>query len=201
MDLMIHVGNAVFMEESEIDVSEELPKFWSPRQNVRVYPYVEFPSLERAYVGLALVKESKKGPKEKWIDSVQVDQMTWENSIAPLTEFREALELLGEGTKWAFEEYPYVEVDTEGDYKKALLAIADEAEGPKEWSPRKKDEDSGWEGPGVYDFRERPPTRVYKSVLEYEMSSMESEADGALEYMFQGDKWKEDLRKLMEDNL
>jgi hypothetical protein len=198
---MIHVGNAVFMDETEIDVSEELPKLWSPRSDYSVYAYVEFPSLERAYGGLALVEKTKNGPKEKWVDSVQVDQMTWENSIAPLTEFKEAVELLEEGAKYGFEEYPYVEVDKEEDYKKALLAISKESEGPKEWSPRKKDEDSGWEGPGVYDFRESPPTRVYKSVLEYEMSSMESEADDVLEYMFQGDEWIKDLKSLVEDNL
>ena len=54
-------------------------------------------------------------------------------------------------------------------------------------------------GPGVYDFRDSPPTQSYESVEAYESSSLEFEAEQILEYMFQGDEWKAALRKLIPE--
>ena len=83
----------------------------------------------------------------------------------------------------AFEEVPFVEVTSKKDYDEALKAMGEAVE------------DGDWEKPGLYDFRDEPPSYV-GSVEDYEMDELERAADDAFELMFQGDEWKEAYEKL-----
>jgi len=202
-----HRGNAVFVDEDPVDVSEmELvhPKDWIPWYKKmdlgdwNFYPYVEFPSLERAYYGLVLYK----GKKFDFSIHESVDRpMLWNEPLAPVNDFGEAIRGLEKGSH-SFEEYPYVEVKSVEEYH-MLLEARDPIIHPKDWYPgtkRKKPDFGDWKGPGVYDVRDNPPTKSYKSVDDYQLQSMEHAADETLEFMFQGDEWKDLVRKMVEDN-
>jgi len=196
---LVYVGDATFVDKEPVDVSEAAPREWSPRKTPKVYWYVRFFSLERAGYGLALLE---KGPKSKWIDHEEIrEQMFDPTTVAPLTDYREGLELLEKGRRGMLEDFPFVEVKTEEDYNTALAQFLDVEEGPREWSPRavkKIEEESNWKGPGVYDFRDM--TLHSKSVEEYEKDNMEYWAKDVLDSSFD-DEWEPVLKKLLERNL
>jgi hypothetical protein len=193
-----HIGNAVFVETEPMDISGVAPKEWTPaRKGLKAYAYVEFPSLERAYYGIFL---TRGGPEDEEEGSKSVGMQTWEQPVALYWDVADAFRELGE--KYAFEENPFVEVTDKKDYDRVLLALADEdPDDPKSWSPRahKALEEGDWTGPGLYDFRERPPSKAYDSALEYEILSMEEEADQTLDYMYQGEDWEKELRELLAE--
>jgi len=196
---LVYVGDATFVEKDPEDLTEVAPRQWSPRKSPKVYWYVRFFSLERAGYGFALLE---KGPKSKWIDHEEVhEQMFDPTAVAPLTDFREGLELLEKGRLGMLEEYPFVEVTSEEDYNQALAAFLEIKEGPREWSPRTKktiEEESNWDGPGVYDFRDM--TIHAKSVEEYEKDGMEYWAKETLDSAYEDD-WQPALQRLLERNL
>jgi len=196
---LVYVGDATFVDKEPVDVSEAAPREWSPRKTPKVYWYVRFFSLERAGYGLALLE---KGPKSKWIDHEEIrEQMFDPTTVAPLTDYREGLELLEKGRRGMLEDFPFVEVKTEEDYNTALAQFLDVEEGPREWSPRavkKIEEESNWKGPGVYDFRDM--TLHSKSVEEYEKDNMGYWAKDVLDSSFD-DEWEPVLKKLLERNL
>ena len=196
---LVYVGDATFVDKEPVDVSEAAPREWSPRKAPKVYWYVRFFSLERAGYGLALLE---KGPKSKWIDHEEIrEQMFDSTAVAPLTDYREGLELLEKGRRGMLEDFPFVEVKTEEDYNTALAQFLDVEEGPREWSPRavkKIEEESNWKGPGVYDFRDM--TLHSKSVEEYEKDNMKYWAKDVLDSSFD-DEWEPVLKKLLERNL
>ncbi len=199
-----HVSGTLFMDSDAIsaeDILAKAPKDWFPGlSRFNIYPYVEFSSLERAYYGLAAVKG---GPASKWIASAAMGTMEMENP-APLTEFSEALQLLEDERDHLFEEFPFVEVTNEDDYNRALAVILDVPiqKSVKDWSPivkAKLEKESSWMGPGIYDFRDEPPTHHVDTVEAYEIEGLGFEADSILEYMFQGDEWKKTLREVIQD--
>lgn len=198
---LVYVGDATFVDKDPVDVEAHAPRHWSPRKKSPVYWYVRFRSLERAEYGLALLN---KGPKSKWIDSEEVREVTFDSSaVAPLNEFKEALKYLGEENKGKhlFEEFPYVEVTSEEDYKNALAAFLKIHRGPRDWSPKDKnalEDESNWKGPGVYDFRDM--TRHAKSVEEYEKDSMAYWADDVLDGAHEED-WEPKLESLLMRNV
>lgn len=145
----------------------------------RIYAYVEFPSLERVRYGLY---RTTGGPTGGVTESQRVGEYGRE-PLAQYWEFGDAIKEVGE--RWAFEEVPFVEVSSKKDYDKVLEAM--------EIDPR----DGDWTKPGLYDFRDEPPT-FQDTVEAYELSSMEDEAEQALEFMFQGDEWKEAYAKLKD---
>jgi hypothetical protein len=108
----------------------------------------------------------------------------WEYGLA-LEEIEKAAKRKKE-TLRLFEEEPYVEVTDEEDYDAALEALGLDAE------------DGAWEKPGLYDFRDDPPTYV-SSVEDYELESMTEAADQAFEFMFQGEEWEDAYKALAEE--
>jgi len=197
---LVYVGDSTFVDKeplSDDELERVLPHDWSPKlAGIKVYPWIKFTSLERAYYGLQI---RKAGPKSKVIESVDVATQTME-VIAPINDFNDALKNLQEGHKYAFEEVPFVEISTVDDYNRVLSHAAGEDDpSPHDWSPKKREPDSNWKGPGVYDLRDKPPTRSYKSVEAYERQAMEDNADQILDYMFQGEEWEEKLGKLINN--
>lgn len=144
-----------------------------------VYAYAEFPSLERVRFGL---RKTTGGPKGDEIDSVQVGSYGME-PLAPYWGFGSALSEVEKGSRWAFEEVPYVEVNSKVDYDRALSAMDIDLR------------DGDWKEPGLYDFRDQPPT-FSETLDDYEDSSMEQAADDAFDYMFQGEEWEQAYKKL-----
>lgn len=142
-----------------------------------IYPYIWFPSLERVVYGLF---KTVGGPEDEEIDSVEVGGHPCE-PIAPLTDFGMASDMLD--SEYAFEEYPFVELEYEEDFNEAARII---------------NKDADWEGPGVYDFRDM--SKAYESVEEYESEALEQEADMALDFMFQGEEWQDAAKELSAVN-
>lgn len=171
---------------------------WDPKSKVfidsdpvegfkNMFIYVDFPSLDRAHVGFYL---TKSGPKDPEIDSVKVDTTGFDPSnVAPLTDHSEAVKMLKSGDFQPFAEYPYVEVASKEAYDE--LAGAAGADPHETWE---------FDGPGVYDFRDKPPTKSYDSVEEYELQGMQSAADDCIEFVFQSDEWKTAADKLAKAN-
>lgn len=192
MGKLLYRGDGVFVDDEPLDLAKMLPKDWSPvLRKVSVYWMVQHPTTHRTYQTLAVIKGSPK--KGKILDSVDLYTNEWEESNAPLTDLGEAIEMYRRKQDFIFEEFPYVEVETEEEYN---LAISGHRTGPKDWSP--KSPDSAWSGPGVYDFRDRPPTRAYKSVEEYELEGMEERARQVMDTTYDDD-YKKPLKKLLAD--
>jgi len=162
----------------------------------KIVPYAEFPSLERVSLGLALIYTTqqelkdikvKKGER-KVLDSIELREVPYSE---PFVRYTEAYDLEGDEGSYVFEEEPFVNVGGKKDWKK-LKESHDSAYG----SYRKK---QGWdpvaaeyEGPGLYDARDM--SRQYKSVEEYELSAMETQADEMIDYIFSGGLMGSDLR-------
>jgi hypothetical protein len=170
---LVYIGGATFVDDDPIAKTAE---------GHQVYAWVEFATAERAYYGLSLHETDYKSRK---IDSIQVGVQTFSEPVGVASEFEEALDALERGAKYVFEEYPAVEINSEADYKRVL-----EAQGLEE-------DEGDWQGPGIYDFRDTPPSFI-GTTEEYEIEQMKFWADSVLDYMFQGDEWKEALAELLE---
>ena len=201
MSKIVYAGNSIFVDAeplSEDEIREVLIHDWSPKlKDVKVHAVVNFSSLERAYYGLSILE---KGPKSKPVVSVDVGMQTFEN-VAPLNDLSEAIEELSVGHRSGFEEFPFVEISTLIDYDRVLVHSEDvRAEAPHAWSPKKKKGDyQAWGGPGVYDLRDKPPTKHAKSVEAYEIEGMKFWATDTIDFMFQGEEWKEKLKDLFAE--
>lgn len=208
------IGNGVFVDSDPVDtsdVTEIIKEMDIPGGSLNgwnFYPYVEFSSLERAYGGFVLAKKPPKKSQHhdhgRHIYGTLDRPTTWENSIAPLLDFNDALSELKDERRHRnlFEIVSLVEVIDRKAYQ-MLLEGEYQVLGPKDWVPgksRKALDWSEWKGPGVYDMREVPPQRSHRSVEEYEQESMEEEAKQVIDEMFQGDEWKELVETMIEDN-
>lgn len=200
-----HVGGGKFVDEDPVDVKDAAPREWFPGlERFKVYPWVEFYSLERAGYGLLATEGAHDAEVVATYETGE--QIFDPTAVASLMEFKEALEAIEEGARYSLEEFPYSEITQEEDYNRVLAACLGQEVTPpssKDWSPRgepgPKKETSLWTGPGVYDMRDCPPSRSYESVEEFEISSMEYWADDTLEFMFQDDAWRYTLTKLLDD--
>lgn len=164
----------------------------------KFYPYVKFRSLEWANYGI-LATRGKAGEDE--VESVQIGSVGEMENTAPLMDLNEALNLVKTGQPHSFEDFPFVAVTSKTDYIEVLAAaegVEPYPQGRKDWSPRRREFDSSWEGSGVYDFRDSPPTQHAASVEEYERQGMEFEATQIIDMTFQGDGWRNDLSNLIE---
>lgn len=164
-----------------------------------IYPYVKFPSLERAEWGLVLTEGPPAG---KWLDWQKVGDDRFTDPIAPLIEFDDAQKALSRRRRGLLEETPYVEIRDEDRYLELLAASMREAIDPIHTWPadvlgrvRAK---SLWDGPGVYDARDL--ARSHPSVEEYEREDMAEWARRLLDDMFTAEGWKRDLGKLVFRN-
>lgn len=172
---IVHVGGGVFVDTEPVDPPDGV----DPPKGGNVYAYASFRSLEHVSYGLFRTTGAFDAEET---DSETVGSYGME-PIATYWDFNDALESVGE--KFAFEENPFVEVTSKKQYDEALSAL-DGAQ-----------EDGAWDKPGLYDFRDDPPTYV-ETVEEYEENSMRDAADQAIDFMFQGDDWEAAYRELAE---
>ena len=173
-----HLGSGYFIDTDPI----EPPKGVSAPAEGRIYAYASFRSLEHVSYGLTL----RTDPDQPEIDSIEVGEYGME-PVSQYQEFRDALHEIERGSKHAFEEVPYVEITSEDEYNEALDALEiEEGEGDL------------FDGPGLYDFRDSPPT-YQGTVEENELTDLEHAADEALDFMFQGEEWEESYADLAEE--
>jgi hypothetical protein len=204
---LTYVADGIFVDDDPIspeEIREIMGADWSPKlELIQVHPFVEFKSLERAYYGLSIHTLNPAGvPKlNPATESVNVGTQMFEN-VAPLRDFSEAFELIEKGSVGLLEEFPFSEIEEEVDYNKVMGVLLDikVPTRTQDWSPYDKSRiklQSAWNGPGVYDMRDKPPTKQAESVEKYELDGMEYWAGDTLDFMFQGDEWKEKLRELL----
>lgn len=167
MGKLIDVGDGMFIDTEVIKSSEGEVL----RPDAHVYAYAQFSSLERVSYGLML---TTGGPEDEEIESIKVGSYGME-PIAQFWEFNDAMDALDR--EESFEEVPLVEIKSQGDYD--TLGF----------------DESQWEKPGLYDFRDDPPTYA-GTVEKYEADEMMEAADEAIDFMFQGDEWEEAYREL-----
>lgn len=208
---IIEVTPGSFIDDEPVgedDVKRELARLGAPPSEAPrfrdIYPYVQFHSLERASYGLVLTAGAPRG---RTLDYEETGETGFEN-LAPLNDLDDAVENLERGDEVVFEEAPYAEILDEADYNRTLRAAAGEVDDePEEWEPGKEPagapegEPSVWDGPGVYDLRDLPPTKSWPSVEEYEAEAMDREASDLVDFMFQGDEWRDTLRDLVARSL
>ena len=170
-----HIGEGVFVDTERVDAPEGAAQ-------ANIYPYAAFRSLEHVEYGLLL---TDGGARAGEIDRVEVGAYGME-SLAHYWEFNHALIAIGEteGPRSMFEDAPLVEVTSKNDYDEALKALSVE--------------DSDWDGPGLYDFRDSPPT-YSGTIEEYELEELERAADDAVDFMFQGEEWEDAYKQLAEE--
>jgi hypothetical protein len=174
--------NGIFIDTEPVaapDGSEAGP-------GVHIYAYARFRSLEHVAFGLY---RTTGGPEDEEIDSEGVGQYGME-PIATYWEFNDALKELEGDSHHAFEEEPFVEVDSEDSYNEACEALGyEDTYGSDGAWP------SDYKEPGLYDFRDDPPSYV-SSVEDYEVSEMKNAAERAFDFMFQSDEWEDAYREL-----
>lgn len=179
MSKIIHTGGGIFVDTEPVaapDGMDDDPK-------VLIYAYARFRSLEHVAYGLF---RTDGGPEDEEIDSEKVGEYGME-PIATYWDINDALKEIESDRTHGFEDEPYVEVDSEDSYNEALEALG--------YDPEDTSWPSDYKEPGLYDFRDDPPSYV-SSVEDYELESMTDAADQAIEFMFQGDEWEDAYAKL-----
>jgi len=177
-----HTGNGFFVDTEPVAPPDGTPD----DPDLHIYAFARFRSLEHVSYGLM---RTAGGPADEGIDFEEVGEYGMD-PLAPHWEFAHALDTIekrGDDERYLFEEVPYVEVETEEEYDEALEALGVE-----------EDEEGNWEGPGLYDFRDDPPT-FQGSVEKNELEEMSMAADDAIDFMFQGDEWKETYAALADE--
>lgn len=177
---------------------------WNPRltkareelekAGVRFVPWVEFYSLERAGVGVLAVEGDPTSGRI--LATKELKEIPYFEPLAPLHEFKDALEALVRGNDFVFEEHPFGPIENKEDFIQVLKAM------------NLPPEDEPFEGPGIYDFRDKPPSKSDDSAEDYERGSLEQETGHLIDYIFtggimgsdlSGEEWKKALIELMEE--
>jgi hypothetical protein len=176
------LGDAVFdaLESLPSTKTKRLRDWVEEARGTHIYAYVKFRGMSRLVYGLML---TTGGPRDEALDDVTVGSFEMSESIAPYWEFHDALKEMDrtleresrrserERLSSLFEEVSMVEVGSKGDYNDALHVMGLEPD------------DGSWEKPGLYDFRDSPPT--YSGTLEdYQRESMKYEAEQAIESLW-----------------
>lgn len=187
------LGDAVSdaLESLPARKTQRLREWLKEASGTRIYAWVSFHGLYRLTYGLML---TTGGPRDRVVATKQIGQSELENP-APYWGFYDALRELKDAVAEKgpdsprllriFDENPLVDVSDEGEYDEALAATG--------LSP----EDGSWEKAGLYDFTNTPP-RYVTSLEAYERDSMKYEAEQILDYLFQGDEWKNVCETLLE---
>lgn len=170
-----------------LDVIESLPEHKTERlrawveeaKSGHIYAYVQFYSVFRFSYGLIM---TTGGPRDRLIATEEIGENEIDN-VRPKWDFSDAIRAArmmgragGLGTRAAkvrgyFEEKPMVEVDNENEYDQVLVAMDISLE------------DGAWEGPGIYNFHNSPPS--YQGTLDdYEREAMMEEAEATLATLF-----------------
>jgi len=177
--------------DAVLDVVESMPssktkqiKIWLEEASAtRVYAYVSFRNLYRGSYGLVL---TAGGPRDKILDEEDIGQIDRDESLAPYWEFNDALRELETRSytsiRHIFDDKPYVEVTDKEDYDEALTQLGFSMDGE-------------WEKPGLYDFRDQPPTYI-GTVKSYEQDSMIHEAEFYIDMIYDSD-WQSACRSLL----
>jgi|SRR3990172_3903694 len=149
-----------------------------------VFVYIKFPSLERAEYGVYLTDGGAKGNE---IASENVEETTYDpTTIAPLTDFNDAVNVLKDGD--SLEEFPYVEVSDEAQFNKLVEAAG------------KNRENEQYTGPGVYIISGSAYTKQYESVDSYQADEMKITAESLVDDIFSSGELEEAANLLLVKN-
>jgi hypothetical protein len=213
---VIHLGQAVFIDDDPIT-----PKRWAESESAQIrfkkrwrsetqqamdwfdrmaeekglsiHPWVEFYSLERAGVGIALVKDEKEV-----VDHVELREVPYFEPINTGTP----AEYLEDDSGFMFEEYPDVIVENKADWERLFQVHKNHYE-KKEWGAV---EDAEYDGPGVYDGRDM--SKFSDSADDWELGALQDQADQLTDYIFwggllpsdlHGEEWVEAFEKLVTE--
>ena len=178
----MYIGTAIALAIESLPASktQRLRKWVEEARATRIYAYVEFRGNSRLAYGLMM---TVGGPRDRVLASEEVGGYETGEGIASYWYFHDALDEVGK--KYVFEDEPFVEVDDEDEYNEALELMNI----PKS--------DSEWVKPGLYDFRDHPPS--YSGTVEaYVQESMKYEAERALEDLFENEDWDTACKTLLE---
>ncbi len=180
-----YLGDAVAsaIESLPARKTQRLRAWVEEARSTRVYAYVWFHGLARLSYGLWM---TTGGPRDEIIAHEEVGQYELAD-FAPYWEFDDALREIKRkpSLRYALREDPMVKINDEDEYNEALAVMDLPPEG------------GVWVKPGLYDFRDRPPT--YSGTLDdYRRDSMRQEAEKMLGYLFESDEIKSACKTLLE---
>lgn len=168
-----------------VEYDDKFNLFYETEQilpNSHIYAYVKFPSLERAEYGIYMTEGD---PSDSEIKSESLGESTYDpTSIAPLTDFADAVEVLKDGD--SLEEFPYVEISDEAQFNKLIESAG------------KDRENEFWEGPGVYIIAGSTYHRQYDSVERYQMEEMKAAADDLIEDLHSGEELQDAAEAMLD---
>jgi hypothetical protein len=190
------LGDAIFdaIESLPASKTKRLRSWVELAKGTHIYAFVEFTGGDRSHLTYGLVRTTG-GPKDAIIDRKEIGG--WEFAGAPYWEFYDAYKAIDaslsresrhserQRISYLFADNPMVEVREEGDYEDALKLMG--------LSPKA----SGWKGPGLYDFRDSPPS-YSGSLRDYARETMKSEAERALQDMWISESWEAACEILVE---
>lgn len=141
-------------------------------QGTHVYAYVAFFRNDNVSYGLLL---TKGGPLDEEIEYEEIGEYNLSEDFAKRRDFDAALREFENSypkQRQRFEDVPFVEIVREQQYNKLLSEMGLE--------------DGDWNGPGLYDFRDEPPSYAM-TVEEYVAACVKEEAEQALSNVFEED--------------
>lgn len=132
-----------------------------------IYPYVRFQN-DNVWYGLML---TTGGPKDRAIAREALGEHYLSDDFAEYWDFSDAIAgIVNKFPKhmFLFDDNPFVEIKTKKDYDRAISEMNHES--------------SGWEKPGLYDFRDEPPS-YYSTVEDFVRVAIIAEAEDVLSSM------------------
>lgn len=188
------LGDAIFdaIESLPMSKTRRLRDWVELAKGTHIYAYVEFTSGDHLIYGLV---RTTGGPKDRILDRKEIGG--WEFAGAPYWEFYDAYKAMDatlsresrhserQRISFLFADNPMVEVREEGDYEDTLKLL--------DLSPKA----NGWEGPGLYDFRDSPPS-YSGSLLNYTREAMKEAAATAIQDMWDNESWEPACEILVE---
>lgn len=162
--------------DAVLDTIEGLPesktrklRTWvNEARGTHIYPYVRFSYGDHVTYGLML---TTGGPMDKAIARESVGEHYLPNDFAEFWKSLDAIEeIINKFPNHArlFEENPFVEIKKKADYDEAISEMGLET--------------NGWRKPGLYDFRDEPPS-YYSTVEDFIRVAIRMEAEDVLSSM------------------
>lgn len=170
----MHTGRN--FSDAVLDTIEGLPesktrklRTWvNEARGTHIYPYVRFSYGDHVTYGLML---TTGGPMDKAIARESVGEHYLPNDFAEFWKSLDAIEeIINKFPNHArlFEENPFVEIKKKADYDEAISEMGLET--------------NGWRKPGLYDFRDEPPS-YYSTVEDFIRVAIRMEAEDVLSSM------------------
>jgi hypothetical protein len=165
--------------DAVLDAIEALPgsatrriRAWvDEARGTHVYRYVRF---HGDYVTYGLVLTAG-GPEDKAIARERIGEHYLPDDFIRYWKSSDAIrDIANHYPKhaWLFEESPFVNIESKGDYDAAIFELNIEG--------------GGWRKPGLYDFRDEPPS-YHGTVDEYVRDAVRAEAEDVLSSMDEDD--------------